>query len=738
MAGDDRERVREGDPTVLDWVKSLLRLDPIPIPSPEETETLEERVARVPEPVSPPAFETGFFEGMLARPITIQLTLQKVRLPLAILCALFAQFGLDRKPERTGLFLGAYLVAAGLIAWATWAGDLSISAPEEVEKKGSTGHVRGRYLALGAVFSLLTFLSSRSNQFGFANLFFWIAALGCMMWAFWEGENPLPKLWQRLVTWIQSPMLRIRLEPWHFLLILSYLLIVFIRFSRLDSIPYEMWSDHAEKLLDLRDVLSGQYPIFFPRNTGREAVQFYLSAVVARLFGTGISFLTLKIGMALAGLLTLPYLYLFAREIGGRGVALVALLLAGIGYWPNVVSRVGLRYPLYATFAAPALYYFLRGIRRSSRNDLLLSGLATGIGLHGYSPARVVPLALAAGAGIYMLYSQSRGRRKRIFYWMVAAGVIALVVFIPLFSVATTMMDQFLFRSISRLGTVERAYPGSPIKILLENIWDAAKMYGWDDGTIWVVAVPRRPALDWVTGAFFHLGVAMVLVRVIKNRRWQEAFLLAVVPILMLPSIMSLAFPIENPAPNRVSAAIVPVFTIAAIPLAWIPAWAKEVWKSKRSTVLATAFVVGLFFISCMNNYKLVIDDFASQLRRSLWNTREMSQYIQGFAESIGGYDTAHVVNYPHWVDTRLLGIIAEVPSIELGIQPEQLQELSEETRPQLFIFKPEDEATLQTLEVLFPTGRLAYQRSEIPGKDFMVYFVPSPTELEEDRIELE
>ena len=38
-----------------------------------------------------------------------------------------------------------------------------------------------------------------------------------------------------------------------------------------------------EKLLDVNDVLHGQFSIFFPRNTGREAFQFYLIAATVKL-----------------------------------------------------------------------------------------------------------------------------------------------------------------------------------------------------------------------------------------------------------------------------------------------------------------------------------------------------------------------------------------------------------------------------------------------------------------------
>jgi hypothetical protein len=66
-------------------------------------------------------------------------------------------------------------------------------------------------------------------------------------------------------------------------LLAALLLVIFFRFYWLDRVPGEMFSDHAEKLIDVSDVLNGQAHVFFPRNTGREAIQMYLTAAVAHV-----------------------------------------------------------------------------------------------------------------------------------------------------------------------------------------------------------------------------------------------------------------------------------------------------------------------------------------------------------------------------------------------------------------------------------------------------------------------
>ena len=53
----------------------------------------------------------------------------------------------------------------------------------------------------------------------------------------------------------------------------------------------------------------------------------YWTLLVSWFFGTGLSFMSLKIGTVLLGLLTLPYMYLLGKEIGGKRVGLFALFL---------------------------------------------------------------------------------------------------------------------------------------------------------------------------------------------------------------------------------------------------------------------------------------------------------------------------------------------------------------------------------------------------------------------------
>jgi len=735
MTEENQQKASPSEPTVLDWVKSLLRFRPIPIPEPDV----------IPELITvPPAqveVEIALEESTAAlefplHPAGPLFTARHLRLPIALFLALFAQFFLELKPQNVLIIVVIYLIAGVIAGWGAWKGDFNLSLPSSTDVEKSEGRVKLNYLSGGAIFSLLTFFTTRNNQFTFLNLVLWIGSLVCFVLAFWEGDPP----YTGFLNWVKSKWetkrLDLQIRPWHLLVTGSILVILFFRLIQMERVPYEMWSDQAEKLWDVMDVLDGKYSIFFPANTGREPLQFYMAAAIVKFLNTRISFETLKISSILAGLLTLPYLYLFAKEFGGKYVGLAAVLLAGVGYWPNVISRLGLRFPLYPLFVAPALYYLLRAIRLQRRNDFILCGFAVGLGLHGYSPARVLPFAVTVGVLIYLFFQRSNNERKKILTWLILSGVIALAVFMPLLGAISNkdFFTIYLSRMITRVGQTEQTYPDSPMKLLIGNLWRGLLMFNWDDGEIWVVSIPFRPALDWVTGAFFALGVVIVFVRFLKKRRWEDLFLLLLIPILMLPSILSLSFPGENPAPNRASGAIIPVFTIAAIPLVLFPMWAKETFKNRIIQRTALVLSLALFILAASLNYKLVFQKFVDQHRQSTWNTSEIGAVIRGFAETVGSYETAHVIPYRHWVDTRLVGVNAGDPGKDYGVWADALDQIPPEPdRPQLFIFKPEDAEAFGRLSELYPQGILRREISAVEGRDFMLYYVFPDESIEFD-----
>jgi hypothetical protein len=635
-----------------------------------------------------------------------------------------------------------FILSIGLIIWSAISKDSifdykNVTNAKQLDFELSTKKL---YL-LGAsglllVLAFFAFQKNSANEilFNFLNLSLWIASLIFFLLAVFEAEQ-LKNSIENFRRAIKNKQIFIKITPWLLLIIVSTILVFYFRFYRLNEVLGEMFSDHAEKLLDVNDVLNGKFPVFFIRNTGREFFQFYWTAFLAIVFNTGISFMSLKIGTALAGFLTLPYIYLLGKELRNKWVGILAFLFAGIAYWPNVISRVGLRFPFYPMFAAPALFYLIRGLRQKRRNDFIYSGIALGLGLHGYSSTRFLPVVVVIAVILFLIHKQSKGIRNQTVNAVIILVIVSFILFLPLFKYTLVNPEAVSYRMMTRLTSSERAITEPAGEIFLENLWNAETMFFYSNGGTWVHSIPNRPALDMVSAGLYLLGSIFVLIQYIKYRNWEDLFLLLAVPMLMMPSILSIAFPEENPSLNRTAGAIIPVFILVAIGFERVFYSVWRIARRNRYKFIVSVVGLALFLIATLINHDLVFKQFDKQFMAGAWNTSQMGSIIRNFAGSTGNADRAYVVPSPHWVDTRLVGINAGYPTKDYALWPEQFNQLNIDDGEKLVILKPDNQDALSLLNTMFPNGILYNYDSGFEGKDFYIYHIPPIIILEENTI---
>jgi len=485
-----------------------------------------------------------------------------------------------------------------------------------------------------------------------------------------------------------------------------------------------MFSDHAEKLLDVMDVLRGNFPVFFIRNTGRESIQFYFTALIIRIFETELNFLSLKIGTVIFGLLTLPFIFLIGKDQSNKWGGLTAFLLAGIGYWPNVISRVGLRYSLYPLFTAPVLYYLIGGLRKRDRNFLLISGLLLGLGLHGYSSFRILPILVVIIFFLYLTNKESSNYRIQTIFGLVIVGLGAFSIFLPLFRYWFDYPESFGYRALSRITQIEKPFNEPVFTLFVKNFWDSIIMPFYQNGQIWVHSVPNRPALDFVSASFFFIGVIYLFHKIKQERSWEVASLLVSVPVLMMPSILSLAYPGENPSLNRSAGAVVPIFVIIGIGFSMFINAIIKYFPKKISHIIAGSIGLVIILVSMSNNFHIVFNEYIEQFDKNVWNSSEIGGVIKKFILSGNNPDHAYVIPYPHWVDTRLVGFNAGYPGKDYALWVNEISDTTEIPRDKLYIFKPEDNEALIELDRYYPDGEASIFYSRIPAKEFIIYTV--------------
>jgi len=669
----------------------------------------------------PNTAEAGFFRGLFAR----WRTLLAFALGLSAQLSLQPRQGVERD-WQTGLSL--YVLAGLVLVWANVKHEWSLQAWETSAEQPSEDKTFLRSSAAfiaSLVFSLIAFGAFGGGLFTWTNLVMWFLALFTMVWAVWKpGANT--KGWlSRAKDFITRPKWNIKIDRWALLVLAAFSLAIFFRTYRLTDVPSQMVSDHAEKLLDISRILDGKASVFFPNNGGREFFQFYLTAAIILLFKTGLTFMSLKIGTTLAGLATLYFIYLLGKEVGNRRVGLLAMVFAGIAYWPNVISRFGLRLPMYPLFYAPVLYFLIRGLRRRDRNQFALSGLFLGLGLNGYTAFRVVPLVILIAIGIYLLHKQSRGYRLQTAWGLFALVMISFIIFMPLLRYIIENPQVVIFRSMSRLGTWEQPLPGPAWQIFLDNFRKSLTMFSWDDGQTWPISVPNIPVLDAISAALFHLGVVLLAIRYVRQKNWTDIFTLISIPVLMMPSILSLAFPAENPSLSRSAGAIIPVFLIVGLALdgllTLIESMSASAWNKRLAWLVGMALLVG----ASAQNYDLVFNQYRELYDASAWNTSEVGQVVRNFSQMEGTSKTQWLVAYPYWVDSRLVMINAGFPTQDDAVMPENLKDTQGGSGAKLFILNMQDNPSLEALRSLYPKGWVTEFTSKYSNKDFLMFLVP-------------
>ena len=599
--------------------------------------------------------------------------------------------------------------------------------------------LRAAGLAVSVVLLRLAWAGFASNRFSAYGVASWTAGFGCFLIA----------VWCRPVDRRSAPPAVRRVRLHHVLLLAVVVLAIVFRFALLEQVPGEMTSDHAEKLLDVRDVLDGARPIYFGRNTGREALQFYLTAALIRWTPLELGHLALKVGTGIFGVVAVLFTFLLGRELYNRWIGLLAAALLAVSHWHVAITRVGLRFPFTAAFATPALYFLFRAFRCNRRRDWILAGAFLGIGLHSYTPMRIVPLLLVALCVVKLGVDLGGRRRGRSHsgssldrgFWVNAAvgAATSVILFLPLLRYMHDQPDMFWLRAASRAIPDAMSLPEAGA-LFVHNTLRAAMMFSFIGDRAPVNSILDSPVLGWVTGALFVLGLAALANSAVRGRDPRPAYLVVALLVLLLPSTLSLAFPGENPSVVRTGGAPPVVMIIAALPLfAWsvIAHRAASAVGPRAARLTVAAGMTAALCGAAAYNAQWYFVRYRRQYDEWTWNTSDMGRIIRDWVARGGELEHAYHVPHPFWADTRLIALHAgDFTWHNDLLQPETLASEAGSGEARLFLLHPKDAADLAILERLFPRGSARIEPSSYPGlgKEFVVFEVPPAPSVSADR----
>lgn len=708
----------EYEPSILDYLKSKIRFWEKPsqlLPSLPMPGSVDSDVSSLDKKPEVPG-EIG----------TKQLTRKPWFLLLALIFAVLAQLSLEPAANRSpvaGIIL--YSLACICILIALNQKSLTIFEKEPLPGVTLKHTIKNGYLVAGIILAIGSFLLFRNNQFTFINTMTWLISLALVAYAFWERKTHRSQIFDQLKSFAKKQHWQMIFSYWSVAIVLTILLVTFFRLNQLATTPGELISDQAERILAVLDIESGRHPVFSSRNNGSEVLPYYWTELLIRITGQNLSPQAMKIAAAVAGLITLIFVFHLGRELFDRRVGMAAAFFCGIAYWPNVLARSYLGGIFVPLFISALLYFLIRGLKEFDNRLFILAGIALGAGLMSYRVFLVVPFVVLMTFLVYCLHQKEKLQRKQALWGLLIILLISLVIILPLVRVIAIEPRAYFFRIFSRLAEWERPYPDLGWRIFLKNLWAGITMFFWSNGNQWVESVAGRPALDFISGALLFLGIIFSFAIYFLKKNWHYLLLLLIILLLIMPSVLSIAFPEENPSLSQASGAIIPVFIIIGFSFVTFINTIRVKMSGWWGKVISALVGFILVIISMNQNYTIVFQDYKENYLRSSMNSSEIARVISQYAETIGTEDSIWIMSYPHWIDTRLVAIAAGKIGDDFVMSPERLPETLVTRENKMFLLNKQDLAGIEALESLYPEGVSWEYESVFPEKNFSIFFVP-------------
>jgi 4-amino-4-deoxy-L-arabinose transferase-like glycosyltransferase len=400
--------------------------------------------------------------------------------------------------------------------------------------------------------------------------------------------------------------------------VLIMLLASFLRLYRLDELPPGLCMDTAYTGTGAIRILQGEYPIFFEASWGGNIEPMYVYVLAAFFFLLGMTPFVLKLVSAILGIITVPMLYLFTRELlGSKGIALLASFWLAVSYWHLTYSRMGREIVLVPLLLVVTLWFLLRGLRTGRRREFVWAGVSLGVSLYNYQPMRFLPILIILYLGCRIVID--RGFWKAHRWKLMVPLLIALLLFVPLGSYFVTHTEVFLrnARNVSIFNP--ELNQGSPLRAMARGAAETMASFHVLPDPSWRQNPAGRPLLDPVTGLLFLAGLGISLVR------WRQPSHLL---ILIWLFAMSLPAVLAVPVPHSArSIGLLPVACILpAMGVHGAMGWLRRRGTPKGFSRLLPFVLGSLLFVVALSTY---MDYF------TVWGREELAPaYDVAFAEA--------------------------------------------------------------------------------------------------------
>jgi len=699
---------REFDPRVSEYLKEKLcfwRKD-FGVVSTDGEERLDEQVSSGPAetPDRREQWRKIFFAGFV----------------FVLIAQIIFEFKLGNPP-----WLGILFGLAGLVTlfFVFYSNDIALPGCAAVASKKAAPF---NYLALtGAVLiSVFSFFLWRNSGFGLMQVLVWLVSIALLGYASFSGGEG------KQADAEGEPLLshQIKRESWRELFsdkryltvcVLAIVIVLLFQILFIRKTPVELVSQQVEAFLAVDEIAAGSRALLFPRNVVSEPLGYYWLALVSRFFSASMRISAFHVANILIFCIGLAFLFHLAKLLFDKWVAIVVVFLFGVGFWPILQNTALLGSSLVFPLLSAALYYLFRGLLREKRGDIFLFGVISGLGLFANKLFLMMPILALLMIFIWWIFTRKQNRFLRVLAWFGLAVLTMVVVAGPFMATVSLNPAVYIEPILSRISDLEVNIEGHAFVIFSKNLFQAMGMLNWSNRSGWVDGIANRPALDLVSAVFFLIGLVWLIARMVKEKAWPYIALFVTGILFLVPSALSIAFPLENPSLSRAYGMAIPAMFLAAVGLVLVAKWLGRSKYTRIVISVVCAFVI-IFF-----NYQLLHGVYVDNYRQNAWNAREMSETVLKFEQNYGDDGQAWLLGYPYWVDERAVAIMAGKAPNSLLLNLDDIHGIVNQPGAKLFIMHLEANDSLNTLKTVFPNGVESMVASELENKDYRIYFVP-------------
>ncbi|MBE0682410.1 MAG: glycosyltransferase family 39 protein [Anaerolineales bacterium] len=559
-------------------------------------------------------------------------------------------------------------------------------------------------LAAGATANLMLF--TRVNYIPVVTI--WLLAAGAYCYAFFDVSPDARSVFE----WIKKNRTEI------IVVAVVTLLAAAFRFYKLGELPRVLDGDEGRigfmAQSTVSDVLANPFALW--ENFGA----LYLQLIYLSMKFFGVNAFALRLMPAIGGTLAIPSLYLLARWIGGRRVALITVLILAFSHSHIHFSRIVSVAYIQGTWLAPLeLYLLISGLVKRESWRTALSGILVAIHFSVYLTAQVI-LGLALIYMLILLLFYRPWFRQRFSQAAVFWGGFLITILPEAYYIFSTPNE--FFNRLGADGTFQSGWLASTMQLTGQSALEilSGRFLHAFLSLIYYPALDfygsPSPMMSMISSTMFLAGAGIALWRIrnpayllLNGYFWGATFSIAI--FATPPSADSYRMLMALPA----------AFIMATLGLDQILDLLGLGWKSARNAYVfvVSAILVSLFIFNLWTYY----GDFAGRCRFGGNLVGRFASYLGGYAGTIDNELQVYLLSdsqyfYGSHASTDFLSERRKITNI-----PDSL-DLFNPVSGETIIASPERIPELEAWARAHPGGQLNY-RYDCDTTILLAYRVP-------------